>query len=233
MHMHAARAAYHAKKAAMHRALAFGDDEDKDVRVPPHMQCALTKQLMAVPFVLYTKDKADAVHTHHAERSHVLELTRSDDSEQRSLLAALGVEHELLGGKVDVNLAVQIRAWAMFMTNALGVYGEVATPRFVYEMRDVLKQYATACGVQSAPGTKDALESEELLLATLERNADNVQYRKEPKKTEWVAVADQTLPSTRGGVTLRQSAYKVNETVSGDLPVVAALAPKFGRARQK
>lgn len=222
--MHAARAAYYAKKARKHGQLAFGDDEDKDVRLPPHMQCALSKQLMAVPFVLYTQDKDDAVHTHHAERSHVLAM------EQTGLLAALGVEHKLLGGKVDVGLAVKIRAWAMFLTNALRVYDEAVTPRFVYDMRDVLKQYATACSVASAPGTRETLDREELLVAALERNASVVEiYRKEPKKTEWVAVADQTLPSTRGSVTLRQRACEVKETVSGDLPVVAALAPKFGK----
>ena len=233
--MHAARAAYHYKKAQRHRALAFGlhreagevrrDDEDKDVRVPPTMQCALSKQLMAVPFVVYTKDKADAVHTHHAERSRVLVL------EQTQLLAALGgAEHTLLGGKVDYGLAVKIRAWAMFMTNALGVYDEIPTPRLVHEMRDVLRQYAMACSVESTTVPKEQLDREELLLAALEQNASVVEiYRKEPKKTEWVAVADQTLPSARGSVTLRQRACEVKETVTGDLPVVAALAPKFGK----
>lgn len=218
--IHEAKAGYYAAKSAKHARLAgsprsrFGTgDEDADVRVPDAFKCALTSAMLAVPLVVYTTKDGKIVASTF-ERGVAVPF----DADKLGLQG-----HALLGARVDVQLAIQIRAWVTHLGAAMAAYDEQVVPRWVHLMRAAVDAYERACAEVPAP---DVLKSAELMHKTLDANAQAIANYGPTKKPESTfAIKDQTIQTERGAVTLVEPPRAPVPAVSDLYTVTPAFGP--------
>ena len=149
--LHLQRARRYARASAR-----FGFD-DRDVPAP--FLCAISFQMMRVPFVVYSQDARGVVYAHSYERAAILRWSKNNGTNPVNGLRAIG-------GAVNLTLLVKICAWITYCSAALSAYTEDAAPAWVGSLRDLVAQYV-------APVDAVSDDETELSLGTaLEPSAD-------------------------------------------------------------
>ena len=134
--------------------MCIRDSDPTGRDVPAPFVCAITSDLMRVPFVVYSQ-KHDAagnavgmVFAHTYERAAILTWLDTHDTSPTNNLRAIG-------GAINLTLLVKIRAWITYCSAALSAYTEDAAPAWVGSLRDLVAQYVAPVDAVSAETTTE------------------------------------------------------------------------------